>query len=107
MSARKASSSKSDPLAVPLRRTMVADSLAHATVGVRPPDLEMSLRLGMALTRATAVHPDIQRLAAEVQNLLRPRSALHGSGRRRAGSSRRWANATSMIARRRATPVFP
>jgi 2-polyprenyl-6-methoxyphenol hydroxylase-like FAD-dependent oxidoreductase len=54
----------------------VPDFIFPTTVGVRPPDLEMSVRFGMALTRATAVHPDIHRLAAEVQHLLRPRSAL-------------------------------
>jgi hypothetical protein len=54
----------------------IPDFVYPSTVGVRPPDFEMSLRFGMALARAMAIHADIHKLAAEVQHLVQPRSAL-------------------------------
>jgi 2-polyprenyl-6-methoxyphenol hydroxylase-like FAD-dependent oxidoreductase len=54
----------------------VPDFIFPHTVGERPADFEMSLRFAIALTRATAQHADIHRLAAEVQHLLQPRRAL-------------------------------
>ena len=54
----------------------IPDFVYPSTVGVRPPDFEMSLRFGTALARAMAIHADIHKLAAEVQHLVRPRSAL-------------------------------
>ena len=54
----------------------VPDFIFPRTVGVRPPDLEASLRFGAALTRATARHADIHKLVGEVQHLVRPRRAL-------------------------------
>lgn len=44
------------------------------TRGQRPADFEMTLKFGIALTRLAAEDPAIHKLAAEVQNLLRPRS---------------------------------
>ncbi len=54
----------------------VPDFIFPSTVGERPADLVTSLRFVVALTRATALHPDIHKLAAEVQHLLRPRNSL-------------------------------
>ena len=54
----------------------VPDFVFPYTTGERPADLEASLRFGAALTRATARHADIHRLAGEVQHLLRPRRAM-------------------------------
>jgi 2-polyprenyl-6-methoxyphenol hydroxylase-like FAD-dependent oxidoreductase len=58
----------------------VPDLVYPRTVGVRPPEFEMSLRFGVALTRATSLHADIHKVAAEVQQLLRPRAALTAPG---------------------------
>jgi hypothetical protein len=44
------------------------------TRGQRPADFETTLRFGIALTRLAAEDPDVHKLTAEVQNLLRPRS---------------------------------
>ncbi len=52
------------------------DFIYPQTKGERPDNFEASLRFGAALTRATARHADIHRLAAEVQHLLRPRNAF-------------------------------
>ncbi len=60
----------------PWALAVVPDFVFPRTVGTRPADLETSLRFGAALTRATARHADIHRLAAEIQHLLRPRRAL-------------------------------
>ncbi len=60
----------------PWSMAAVPDFVFPSTVGARPPDLARSLRFVVALTRATARHPDIHKLAAEVQHLLRPRTAL-------------------------------
>jgi 2-polyprenyl-6-methoxyphenol hydroxylase-like FAD-dependent oxidoreductase len=54
----------------------VPDFIYPQTVGERPDNFEASLRFGVAVTRATARHADIHKLAAEVQHLLRPRSAF-------------------------------
>ncbi|HWW83014.1 MAG TPA: FAD-dependent monooxygenase, partial [Vicinamibacterales bacterium] len=54
----------------------VPDFIFPETRGERPPNLELSLRFGAALNQAAARHPDIHKLAAEVQHLLVPRSAL-------------------------------
>jgi 2-polyprenyl-6-methoxyphenol hydroxylase-like FAD-dependent oxidoreductase len=54
----------------------VPDFIFPRTVGKRPDDFEMSLRFGMALTKAMAKHPDIHKLAVEIQHLLKPRSAF-------------------------------
>jgi 2-polyprenyl-6-methoxyphenol hydroxylase-like FAD-dependent oxidoreductase len=44
------------------------------TRGQRPADFETRLKFGIALTRLAAEDPAVHKLAAEVQNLLRPRS---------------------------------
>ena len=54
----------------------VPDFVFPTTVGERPADFEASLRFSIALGHAMARHPDIHRLAGEVQHLLRPRRAL-------------------------------
>jgi 2-polyprenyl-6-methoxyphenol hydroxylase-like FAD-dependent oxidoreductase len=54
----------------------IPDFIFPQTRGERPPDFEMSLQFGTALNRAAAKHADIHKVAAEVQHLLRPRSAL-------------------------------
>jgi 2-polyprenyl-6-methoxyphenol hydroxylase-like FAD-dependent oxidoreductase len=60
----------------PWAMAAVPDLVFPSTVGERPADLARSLRFVIALTRATAVHPDIHKLSAEVQHLLRPRGSL-------------------------------
>jgi hypothetical protein len=45
------------------------------TRGQRPADFETTLKFGIALTRLAAEDPAVHKLTAEVQNLLRPRSA--------------------------------
>ena len=45
------------------------------TRGQRPADFESTLRFGIALTRLAAEDPAVHKLTAEVQNLLKPRSA--------------------------------
>jgi hypothetical protein len=45
------------------------------TRGQRPVDFETTLKFGIALTRLVAEDPAVHKLAAEVTNLLRPRSA--------------------------------
>jgi 2-polyprenyl-6-methoxyphenol hydroxylase-like FAD-dependent oxidoreductase len=44
------------------------------TRGQRPADFEATLKFGIALTRLAAEDPAVHKLAAEVQNLLKPRS---------------------------------
>jgi hypothetical protein len=44
------------------------------TRGQRPADFETTLKFGIALTRLAAEDPDVHKLTAEVQNLLKPRS---------------------------------
>jgi 2-polyprenyl-6-methoxyphenol hydroxylase-like FAD-dependent oxidoreductase len=44
------------------------------TRGQRPADFETTLKFGIALTRLAAEDPAVQKLTAEVQNLLKPRS---------------------------------
>ena len=60
----------------PWAQAVVPDFIFPRTVGERPADLEASLRFGSAVSRAMARHADIHKLAAEIQHLLRPRSAL-------------------------------
>ena len=54
----------------------VIPDFAHPkTRGTRPENLEAMLKLGTALLRLAARDPSVHKLAAEVQNLLKPRSA--------------------------------
>jgi len=52
----------------------IPDFVNPDTRGERPANLEEMLRFGMALTRLAARDPDVHRLTAEVQHLLKPRS---------------------------------
>jgi 2-polyprenyl-6-methoxyphenol hydroxylase-like FAD-dependent oxidoreductase len=51
------------------------DFVFPETRGQRPADFETTLKFGIALTRLAAEDPAVHKLTAEVQNLLRPRSA--------------------------------
>jgi 2-polyprenyl-6-methoxyphenol hydroxylase-like FAD-dependent oxidoreductase len=51
------------------------DFINPKTRGQRPADFEATLKFGMALTRLAAQDPAVHMLTAEVQNLLKPRSA--------------------------------
>jgi 2-polyprenyl-6-methoxyphenol hydroxylase-like FAD-dependent oxidoreductase len=53
----------------------VFDFVFPDTRGQRPADFEVMLRFGIALTRLAAEDPAVHKLTAEVQNLLKPRSA--------------------------------
>jgi 2-polyprenyl-6-methoxyphenol hydroxylase-like FAD-dependent oxidoreductase len=50
------------------------------TRGQRPPDFETMLKFGIALTRLAAEDPAVHKLTAEVQHLLKPRSAYRDPG---------------------------
>jgi 2-polyprenyl-6-methoxyphenol hydroxylase-like FAD-dependent oxidoreductase len=52
----------------------LVDFVFPETRGQRPADFETTLKFGMALTRLAAEDAAVHRLAAEVQNLLKPRS---------------------------------
>jgi hypothetical protein len=51
------------------------DFVFPGTRGQRPMDFENALKFGIALTRLAAEDPDVHKLTAEVQTLLKPRSA--------------------------------
>ncbi len=51
------------------------DFVFPETRGQRPADFETVLKFGIALTRLAAEDPAVHKLTAEVQNLLKPRSA--------------------------------
>jgi hypothetical protein len=53
----------------------VLDFAFPDTRGQRPADFETTLKFGIALTRLAAEDPTVHKLTAEVQNLLKPRSA--------------------------------
>jgi 2-polyprenyl-6-methoxyphenol hydroxylase-like FAD-dependent oxidoreductase len=52
----------------------LVDFVFPDTRGERPADFERTLKFGAALTRLAAQDPAVHKLAAEVQNLLKPRS---------------------------------
>jgi len=52
----------------------ILDFVFPDTRGQRPADFETTLKFGIALTRLAAEDPDVHKLTAEVQNLLKPRS---------------------------------
>jgi 2-polyprenyl-6-methoxyphenol hydroxylase-like FAD-dependent oxidoreductase len=54
----------------------IPDFIYPETRGTRPPDLEMALRFGQAMTRAAAKHVHVYKAMAEVQHLVRPRTDL-------------------------------
>jgi hypothetical protein len=51
------------------------DFVFPETRGQRPADFETALKFSIALTRLAAEDPAVHKLTAEVQHLLRPRSA--------------------------------
>jgi 2-polyprenyl-6-methoxyphenol hydroxylase-like FAD-dependent oxidoreductase len=59
----------------PWAQAAIPDFIHPDTRGDRPANLEQTLRFGLALTKLMARDPAVHRLAAEVQNLLKPRSA--------------------------------
>ena len=52
----------------------ILDFALPDTRGQRPADFDTTLKFGIALTRLAAEDPAVHKLAAEVQNLLKPRS---------------------------------
>ena len=50
------------------------DFVFPSTRGQRPADFETRLKFGAALLQLAAEDPDVHKLPAEVQNLLKPRS---------------------------------
>ena len=58
----------------PWAQAAIPDFIHPDTRGERPANLEQTLRFGLALTKLMACDPAVHRLAAEVQNLLKPRS---------------------------------
>ena len=53
----------------------ISDFMFPDTRGQRPPDFETTLKFGIALTQLAAEDAAVHKLTAEVQNLLKPRSA--------------------------------
>jgi 2-polyprenyl-6-methoxyphenol hydroxylase-like FAD-dependent oxidoreductase len=60
----------------PWQLAAIPDFIYAETRGTRPPELEIALRFGQALTRAAAKHVHVYKLMAEVQHLVRPRTDL-------------------------------
>jgi 2-polyprenyl-6-methoxyphenol hydroxylase-like FAD-dependent oxidoreductase len=58
----------------PWAMAAVPDFVHPETRGERPPDFEITLKYGLALTRLAARDPAVHTLMAEVQHLLKPRS---------------------------------
>ena len=58
----------------PWRSAAIPDFVHPETRGQRPDNLEETLRYGLALAKLAARDPDVHRLTAEVQHLLKPRS---------------------------------
>jgi 2-polyprenyl-6-methoxyphenol hydroxylase-like FAD-dependent oxidoreductase len=58
----------------PWAQAAIPDFIHPETRGERPANFEQTLRFGLALTKLMARDPAVHRLAAEVQNLLKPRS---------------------------------
>ena len=58
----------------PWASAVIPDFVHPETRGERPADFERTLRFGLALGRLAAQDPDVHRLTAEVQHLLKPRS---------------------------------
>ena len=58
----------------PWAMAAVPDFIHPETRGERPPDFEITLKFGIALTRLAARDPAVHTLIAEVQHLLKPRS---------------------------------
>ena len=58
----------------PWTSAAIPDFLHPETRGERPADFDQTLRFGLALSRLAARDPDVHRLNAEVQHLLKPRT---------------------------------
>jgi len=58
----------------PWAMAAIPDFVHPETRGQRPPDFEITLRFGLALTRLAARDPAVHKLNAEVQHLLKPPS---------------------------------
>jgi len=58
----------------PWNSAVIPDFVHPETRGERPANFEQTLKFGLALARLGAKDPDVQRLTAEVQHLLKPRS---------------------------------
>jgi len=58
----------------PWAQAAIPDFIHPDTRGARPADLEQTLKFGLALTKLMERDPAVHKLAAEVQNLLKPRS---------------------------------
>ncbi len=58
----------------PWAMAAIPDFVHPETRGQRPPDFEITLKFGLALTRLAARDPAVHKLTAEVQHLLKPRS---------------------------------
>jgi 2-polyprenyl-6-methoxyphenol hydroxylase-like FAD-dependent oxidoreductase len=54
----------------------IQDFIFPETRGRRPADFEITVKFGAALNRLAAEDPAVHKLTAEVQNLLKPRSAF-------------------------------
>jgi 2-polyprenyl-6-methoxyphenol hydroxylase-like FAD-dependent oxidoreductase len=61
----------------PWTTAAVQDFAYPRTRGERPPDIDTTLKLASALNRAAAGDPNVHKLAVEVRQLLKPRSAYH------------------------------
>ena len=58
----------------PWAMAAIPDFVHPETRGQRPPDFEITLKFGLALTRLAASDPALHKLIAEVQHLLKPRT---------------------------------
>ncbi|MGH7323455.1 MAG: FAD-dependent oxidoreductase [Candidatus Rokuibacteriota bacterium] len=58
----------------PWAGSVIPDFVYPDTRGERPPDFEVAIKFGLALTKLAARDPGVHRLVAEVQHLLKPRS---------------------------------
>ena len=61
-------------IATPWAQAAIPDFIHPDTRGERPEHFEQTLKFGFALTKLMARDPAVHKLAAEVQNLLKPRS---------------------------------
>ena len=62
-------------IVTPWAQAAIPDFIHPATRGERPADFEQSLKIGLALTKLAARDPAVHKLNAEVNSLLKPRTA--------------------------------
>jgi len=60
----------------PWAQAAIPDFIHPETRGERPANFEQTLKFGFALTKLMARDPAVHKLAAEVENLLKPRSVF-------------------------------